>query len=107
MTQNEALADALRVIATFMEMVGKPGDCPPAVTSVVTEQVAIVRKSADAFAPRPSISTPIPLTPSDEMVEAALDVRYPDWRLDGQSEAHFSLMRKSLQAALNLMGGKK
>jgi len=57
-----------------------------------------------------ALSTPIPLTPSDEMVEAACEWAYFDWN-DAYSEERKLLLRGrmkcALQAALNLMGGKK
>lgn len=58
-------------------------------------------------------STPIPLTPSDEMVEAAcrgyIDSKYPTFKRHGPANIQSDLdhMRAALQAALNLMGGKK
>lgn len=59
-----------------------------------------------------AISTPIPLTPSDEMVEAAYYAFDPAniWRteINLRSVDRFEArMMRALQAALNLMGGKK
>lgn len=67
-----------------------------------------LQAATDAF--EKSLSTPIPLTPSDEMVEAACEWAYFDWK-DAFSEERKLLLRGrmqcAIQAALNLMGGKK
>lgn len=69
-----------------------------------------------ALAAMRRISTPIPLTPSDEMVERLSQVHY-DTYMDGVQDleptwaeiepSHKARMLTAMRAALNLMGGKK
>lgn len=78
------------------------------------DQCYVIAK--EALAKLESISTPIPLTPSDEMVAAAMvqalkQHAASDGPSDGDDEkiwleGYFDI-RAILQAALNLMGGKK
>lgn len=64
---------------------------------------SVMRTAADELERR--ISTPIPLTPSDEMIAAASDAY---WGTSGRHDyKEYRDMGRALQAALNLMGGKK